>query len=344
MNFEEGNYKNIHYGDILIKFPTLVDSKTTLIPFINKNIVITPKMNLLKDGDIVIADTAEDYTAGKAIELVVREDNILSGLHTIPCRPKFKFSSGYLGYYLNSQSFRKNLLPLIQGIKVYSVSKYMFKLLYINYPSLEEQQKVSELLFKVDQQIDTQNKIIEELKLLKKSVNYDIFHDLSNFDLLENVCDICTGKLDANKYNENGLYPFFTCGRETLSINEYAFDCEAILIAGNGDMGTSKYYKGKFNAYQRTYVLFNFKDEAMFLKNAIDYYLPTKIASESQSSAMSYIKIDTLKKLKIPVIDNASKEKIININKLLDAKLANEEAILKNYLLQKSYFLNNLFI
>lgn len=69
-----------------------------------------------------------------------------------------------------------------------------------------------------------------------------------------NICNITTGKLDANAANEDGLYPFFTCSRIPLSINTYAYDCECILIAGNGDLNV-KYYNGKFNAYQRTYIL-----------------------------------------------------------------------------------------
>lgn len=176
MNTESGNYKNIHYGDILIKFSTLVDSKIDFIPFINKTVNVSSKMNLLKDGDIVIADTAEDYSAGKAIEIIVGDDKVLSGLHTIPCRPRFSFSSGYLGYYLNSYPFRKQLLPLIQGIKVYSVSKYMFNSLFISYPSLEEQQNVSDFLLKIDQRINTQNNIIRVFESLIKSVTTKIYN------------------------------------------------------------------------------------------------------------------------------------------------------------------------
>ena len=66
-----------------------------------------------------------------------------------------------------------------------------------------------------------------------------------------------TGKLDSNAAVVNGEYPFFTCSKEALSINEYAYDCEALLLAGNNAAGIYdvKYYKGKFNAYQRTYIL-----------------------------------------------------------------------------------------
>ena len=71
---------------------------------------------------------------------------------------------------------------------------------------------------------------------------------------LGEIVELATGKLDANAAKENGEFPFFTCAREALRIDQYAFDQEAVLLAGNGDFNI-KHYVGKFNAYQRTYVL-----------------------------------------------------------------------------------------
>ena len=73
---------------------------------------------------------------------------------------------------------------------------------------------------------------------------------------LGDVCEIKTGKKDVNEGNPNGQYPFFTCAQNHTYSDEFSFDTEAILIAGNGDIGTVNYFKGKFEAYQRTYVLF----------------------------------------------------------------------------------------
>lgn len=90
----------------------------------------------LAEGDIIFADTAEDNTAGKCTELVNIKDNfVVSGLHTIPVRPKDKYGSGYLGYYLNSSSFRAQMLPLMQGTKVVSISKKTLKSLFIKFPA-----------------------------------------------------------------------------------------------------------------------------------------------------------------------------------------------------------------
>lgn len=192
--------------------------------------------------------------------------------------------------------------------------------------------------------ISITNENISDLKVLKKELCRKILSSITEYKTLGELCSITTGKLDANVNNPNGLYPFFTCGKDTLSIDNYAFDGEAILIAGNGDIGHTKYYYGKFNAYQRTYVLMGFKADAQFIKMGIDTYLPQKISEETQGGAMPYIKLSTLTSLKIPF---TSEEKQLSIRKHYDAiaqKVENETKLLDLLLQQKFYFLNAMFI
>lgn len=167
---------------------------------------------------------------------------------------------------------------------------------------------------------------------------------ITEYKQLGELCSITTEKLDANANNPNGLYPLFTCGKDTLSIDNYAFDGEAILIAGNGDIGHTKYYCGKFNTYQRTYVLMNFKMDAQFIKIGIDTYLPQKISEETQGGAMPYIKLSTLASLKIPFTTEEKQLSIRNHYNIIDKKIKNETKILNLLLQQKSYFLNAMFI
>ena len=118
-----GEVLNIHYGDVLIRYGSILDVADKDIPCIvsgheSQNHIY------LQDGDVIIADTAEDETVGKSTELVnVSKKKIEAGLHTIPCRPLAPFASMYLGYYMNSPFFHKQLIPLMQGIKVLSISK-----------------------------------------------------------------------------------------------------------------------------------------------------------------------------------------------------------------------------
>ena len=347
LNYENGKIKNIHYGDVLIKFNDFVLSDSKIIPYINDDSIPHNYADLLlKTGDLIIADTAEDYTVGKATELIFNDQSlIISGLHTIPCRPiNDIFGSKYLGYYINSPSFHNQLLPLIQGIKVSSISKSQIVDTFISYPKINEQCKITEFLTLLDQRIDTQSKIIEKYESLIKAISNKLFFNITNRVNLSEICSITTGKLDANQMDENGIYPFFTCGKETLKINKYAFDCEAILISGNGDIGRTKYYNGKFNAYQRTYILYNFKGSPIFIKYAIDYALPKKVKEETQISAMPYIKLGTLSELRIPYPDIHIQIEDVQILNTLQTKINVEKDILEKLKEQKKYLLSNMFI
>lgn len=141
----------------------------------------------------------------------------------------------------------------------------------------------------------------------------------------------------------DGKYKFFTCSKEDYLIDNYAFDCEAILVAGNGEVGYTKYYKGKFNAYQRTYVLYNFKTDPFLIKTCIDLQINSVIRKETNKGTMPYIKLGTFSKIKIPNID----EKLscdLNFLKPLNKKIFILEDSLKKIKLIKQYLLKNLFI
>ena len=169
-----GTIRNIHYGDVLIKFGNILDTSQAEIPYLCENCKY--KDEYMQDGDIIIADTAEDYTAGKCTELFnVGTSKIISGLHTIPCRPKIKFAQKYLGYYTNSPAYRHQLLSLLQGIKVYSISKTNLSNTHVSYPPLPEQQKIADFLSLVDQRIEKQRQLIESLKKYKRGLLSCIF-------------------------------------------------------------------------------------------------------------------------------------------------------------------------
>ena len=103
------------------------------------------------------------------------------------------------------------------------------------------------------------------------------------------VTDIKTGKLDANAANSNGAYPFFTCAEDESRINTYSFDAEAVLLAGNGFFGV-KWYKGKFDAYQRTYVICPVGINGRFLYYTILWLIPT-ISEKSRGSTIKYLRL-----------------------------------------------------
>ncbi len=150
---EAGVAKNVHYGDVLIKFGEFLDVSKEKLPMISdESVLLKYKASFLQNGDVIVADTAEDSTVGKCSEIAgLNDEVVLSGLHTIPYRPIEKFASGYLGYYLNSSAYHNQLIPLMQGIKVTSISKSAMQDTYIVYPkSVEEQGKIGDYFQSLD--------------------------------------------------------------------------------------------------------------------------------------------------------------------------------------------------
>ena len=145
LNDEFGAAQNIHYGDVLIKYDEILDvSKEPLSHIEKQSIADKFKTSYLQNGDVIIADTAEDETVGKCTEIEgLTDQKVISGLHTMPVRPNRKFASGFLGFYLNSAAYHDQLKPLMQGIKVTSISKGAMKDTVVKFPlDLKEQEQI----------------------------------------------------------------------------------------------------------------------------------------------------------------------------------------------------------
>lgn len=143
------------------------------------------------------------------------------------------------------------------------------------------------------------------------------------------ICDIKTGKLDANAASNDGVYPFFTCSQEPLRIDKYAYDCECVLIAGNGDLNV-KYYNGKFNAYQRTYIITLKKDveniSVKFLYKFFSKYIE-QLRKLSIGAVIKYIKLGNLTEACILVPPLAEQERIVEV---LDREFEKIDALKAN--------------
>ena len=163
-----GAIRNIHYGDVLIKFGSVLSIRSDDIPFIKNTDTVNNNV-FLKNGDIVIADTAEDETVGKVTEIFdIDTEKVVSGLHTIPCRPKKNFAPKFLGYYMNSPAYHYQLFPLMQGVKVLSISKSNIVGTVIHYPDILQQTKITNLLSLIDKKISVQRQLVEALKKYKR--------------------------------------------------------------------------------------------------------------------------------------------------------------------------------
>ena len=567
LNYEKGNIKSIHYGDILIKYNSILEITKDKIPFITDGSIEKYKPNLLENGDVVFADAAEDETVGKAVEINgISDEYVVAGLHTIVARPKEKMAKYFSGYYINADVYQRQLLRLMQGTKVSSISKGNLKKTIVAYPkNLAEQQKIGSFFKQLDNAIalhqrkvtllkrlkeayltrmlpqnsenipllrfadyfdpweqrkfedlaesfnyglnasamefDGENKYIritdideyshrfiqsgltspntdlsnandyllkegdilfartgasvgksyqydpldgkvyyagflirarikpefdssfifqntltekynnfikitsqrsgqpgvnaqeyanfsimvpsrgEQVKLgnffkqldnaidlhqrqldnykeLKKAMMQNIFNKKLRFKngngnefpewkkkKLNNFCSVTTGKLDANAMKENGVYKFFTCSHQDYLIDTYAFEGESLIIAGNGDVGHIKYYNGKFNAYQRTYILQNFENiSAVYLKNNLENELPRRIQRETQQSAMVYIKLSTLTEAEIDVPIMEEQNIIGDFLSKFDSMIAKQEKIIDLFKEQKKVLMQKMFV
>ncbi len=203
LNYASGPFKNIHYGDVLILFPEVLDCTRDDVPFINEEVRISGSAQTLQDGDIVMADTAEDETVGKVTEVMNTSRNpVMAGLHTIACRVRSgEFVPKWLGYYMNSHLYHDQLLPYIHGTKVSSVSKGSLGDTVIIVPSPKEQERIVEALFDIDNLITDLSRLIRKKKDIRQGTLQLLVtgkQRLNGFDSewitlpLEKLCELIT--------------------------------------------------------------------------------------------------------------------------------------------------------
>jgi len=235
----------------------------------------------------------------------------------------------YIYHLLNTDEFNRKVMVRCTGSSYPAINSEDLATIHLYYtPDKKEQLKISRLLDLLDKRIATQNKIIEKLQSLIKGIAQHCIKESTSgntYVKLGDICQITTGKLDANAQVDNGIYPFFTCAEQPFKIDSFAFDTEALLISGNGaNLGYINYYKGKFNAYQRTYVLDLFSENIQYIKWALKVLLPKRIAIEKSSSNTPYIVLSTLTDLRLPIPCKSKQSFIANLMQSLERKLSNQ--------------------
>ena len=275
-----------------------------------------------------------------------REEKVIFHYHIWKIDSFKNVDKNFLYHFLDLDSAK--IKNEVQGGTMVHITKGDMEKRTISYPSVLEQRNIARFLFLLDERIATQNKIIDRLQSLIKGIAQHCIRDFTNgceYVRLGDICKITTGKLDANAQVENGQYPFFTCAERPFYIDNYAFDTEALLISGNGaNLGYINYYKGKFNAYQRTYVLDHFSVNIQYVKWALKVLLPQRIAIKKSSSNTPYIVLSTLADLKIPIPNNSKQNHIADLMMSFERKLSTQLALSDLYNQQKQYLLRQMFI
>ncbi|UUY36541.1 restriction endonuclease subunit S [Lactobacillus delbrueckii] len=183
LNYESGKFKYIHYGDILTKFGDITDTRNFSVPFVTTpEKVIRLEKYFLQNGDVVIADAAEDSMVGKVTEIQNSAPfPTVSGLHTIPIRPNKEFAAGFLGHYMNAPFYHDQLFKLMQGVKVLSLSKSAVIQTKINFPSYCEQRLISRMINLIDGTITLHEEKKHQLERLKSALLQKMFADKSGY-------------------------------------------------------------------------------------------------------------------------------------------------------------------
>lgn len=160
---------------------------------------------------------------------------------------------------------------------------------------------------------------------------------------LGEVCNIRTGKKDVNEGNPFGKYPFFTCSKDIHYSDSYSFDTEAIMVAGNGVVGETKYFRGKFEAYQRTYVLNQFSAFAPYLFLFLKGTLIADLKRHVTGSTMPYIRKGDLENIEIPIPPTLEQRKIAGVLGVVQQAIEQQDRLLQLTAELKKTLLHQLF-
>ena len=283
----------------------------------------------LKRGDILMALTGG--TLGKMSIFNLEEHKYLQNYRVGKFEPNEKTIKNYIYYLLSSNYVQKRIEDNVNEAAQPNFGKQDFDKIKIPLPPLPEQKKIADCLSTWDIAIEKQSALINALTDRKKALMQQLLTGkkrLPGFSeewkevKLGSLCKVTTGKLDANAMVENGIYRFYTCAKDYYLINEYKFDTEALLISGNGaNVGYIHYYKGKFNAYQRTYVLDKFKEDIFFIKYFLDYFLSQRISNEKKEGNTPYIVLSTLTEMSIKLPSLSEQTAIAEILATADSEL-----------------------
>ena len=284
---------------------------------------------ILKEGDIITPLTEQTVGLLGSTAMIPESGKYIQSqdVALVTCKTD-KIDHLFCYYLISSDVVRKQLSAAAQQTKIRHTSPDKIMDCVVWVPELSLQQKIGKALYTIEKKISLNTRLNAELEAMAKQlydywfVQFDfpdengkpykssggkmVYNEKLKRDIPEGwevlraneICDVVTGKEDANFSVINGEYAFFTCAQTVLKCNEYKFEGSAVLIAGNGDFNV-KHYTGKFNAYQRTYVL---------IPRNRDYYSALYFCAKekidifhqySNGSIVKFIKLDDVQDLSI---------------------------------------------
>lgn len=319
----------------------------------------TLENNSVEYGDILFQRSSETREeVGTANVYLDKEKKATFGGFIIRGKKIGDYNPIFMNKLLKTSSARKEITSRSGGSTRYNVGQEILKDIDLFFPSEIEQKKIAKFFSLIDKKIQKQQEKVEALKDYKKGMMQKIFSQEIRFKgengekypeweelNLGEICEIKTGKLDANAMVDNGQYRFYTCAKEYFHIDNYYFDTEALLISGNGaNLGYIHYYSGKFNAYQRTYVLDKFSEHILYIRFYLEQYLKRRILEGKNDGNTPYIVLSTLSDMPIAIPNIKEQIKIANVFVIIDKKLKKEQEKLDSLNQWKKGLLQQMFV
>ena len=346
-------------------------------PFINlqnifgKTIIDIANLGKAKASDLQL----KEYSLHQGDVLFVRSSVKLEGVGQASLVPKTLKNTTYSGFIIrfrdkygldnNFKKFIFSITPIRKQIISHAtnsanknISQSVLENIKLIIPNKLEQKKIGSFFTQLDNLITLQQRKLKQLDLLKKAMLQQIlttndypkirfrgFTNVWDQRRLEKIAKITTGKLDANAMVKNGKYDFYTSGIKKFKINTAAFEGPAITIAGNGaTVGYMHLADGKFNAYQRTYVLNQFTVNRLFLFYSVKKVLPRSIYQSARTGNIPYIVLNMITDLKVNVPKEKEQKKIGELFTEIQAILINQKNRLRCIKDLKQYLLQNIFL
>ena len=341
----------ILYGRLYTKYETVISNVDTFVEAKGKSV-------FSKGGEVIVpgsGETAEDIS----IASVVEESGVLLGGDLNIITPPKEINSAFLAISISNGKPHKDMAKMAQGKSVVHLHNSDLAKIDFPFPIYEEQCRISNQFAELDNLITLHQRKCEQTKELKKymlqkmfpkkgeknpEIRFPGFTDDWEQRKLGEFADIVTGKLDANAMKEDGEYDFYTSGIQKYKIDVPAFEGPAITIAGNGaTVGYMHLADGKFNAYQRTYVLSAFQANRKFLFYEIGNKLPQKIAQEARTGNIPYIVMDMLTDLQIFIPPEHEQSKIGEYFSNLDRLITLHQRKCEQLKELKKFMLQNMF-
>ena len=259
LNYENGDVKNIHYGDIHTKYPTILSLRSNNeVPYINNDVDLSKfkKNQYLQNGDLIIADASEDYEdIGKAIEVKdIGDEKVLAGLHTILARDENNLLvNGFKAYLFSTNNLKTKIKVIANGISVLGISKNNLSKLTVNLPSEDEQQKIVSFILSIDRKIQLLEQKHQFCLDFKEYLMQQIFAQNLRFDFkdewkqykLKDLLTVKSSSISFNQLDDNiGTYPLYGASGFLKNIDFCEMEMDYISIVKDGSgVGNLSYHE-----------------------------------------------------------------------------------------------------